>query len=108
MKPDEPVDFSSLDPRRDPARFERDVQEIRRRGFVSRSYRLRRAVSAMFAPVMAASLVLMLAAAVWLFWNARNISRESSGRADSEGVTLVQWMLDGGRDAWQDMDILRR
>lgn len=105
---DEPLDFSGLNPRRDAKRFDDAVRDIVQEGMsFSPFFQVFRAARAMFAPVMALSLALILAAVLWM---ERGGARPALIRdAPSNGaMQLLSWTLDGGQNTWQDVEDLGR
>ncbi len=117
---DHPVDFSPLDPRRDPDRFDGMIRAVVRQGLPQPATGLPWGLSLIFGPALAAALVLILvfgglfalapggpaggtAAAptptefAFATWAARDADAQDGDPAVS-----------GDLDAWQELELLRR
>ncbi|MBU1413326.1 hypothetical protein KKC22_17585 [Myxococcota bacterium] len=118
---DHPVDFSPLNPRRDPDRFDGMIRHVVEQGMPQPAAGLPWGLSLLFGPALAASLVLIL---VFGVLSTRPMGQEDGTRVDTGTNTgefsFASWAgadpvagtggpaVSGGLDAWQELEMLRR
>ncbi len=111
---DHPIDFSPLDPRRDPDRFDGMIRHVVARGLPPPVSPLTWSLARLFAPGFATALVLalvfgVLAARVPAAGPAPGDGAGTAATATSTGpFAFATWAATGGDDPWSDLDMLRR
>lgn len=111
---DHPIDFSSLDPRRDPDRFDGLIRHVVARGLPPPVSPLTWGLARLFAPGFATALALALVFGVLA---ARQTAPApdpggDNAAATGEGPTgpfaFASWAAEGSDDPWNDLEMLRR
>lgn len=111
---DHPIDFSPLDPRRDPDRFDGLIRHVVARGLLPPVSPLTWGLARLFAPGFATALVLVLVFGAL----AARVPDSGPDPGAGAGTTataaptgpfaFATWATAGGDDPWNDLDMLRR
>lgn len=117
---DHPIDFSPLDPRRDPDRFDGLIRHVVARGLPPPVSPLTWSLARLFAPGFATALVLALvfgglAARVPDAGRDPGAATATAGASESATTAaptgpfaFASWAADGSDDPWTDLEMLRR
>ncbi len=108
---DHPIDFSSLDPRRDPDRFDGLIRHVVARGLPPPVSPLTWGLARLFAPGFATALALALVFGALAM--RQTVAHEPGGDSatattDTGPFAFASWAADGSDDPWTDLEMLRR
>lgn len=111
---DHPVDFSSLDPRRDPDRFDGMIRHVVQQGLPRPASGLSLGFQLLFGPALAASLALILVFGALSVLNLRKPGGNAPAEETPTEFAFGRWAENGAGavfgapDAWQELEMLRR
>jgi len=111
---DHPIDFSPLDPRRDPDRFDGLIRHVVEQGLPRPATGLPWGLSLLFGPALAASLAMILLFGALSVMNLRESGAGATNAQTPTEFAFGSWAVndadaeDGGLEAWQDLEMLRR